>query len=165
MSPQERCPYCGDGPCPHPWVKSQLFPDGCSGPHGPRSLARARMLAEWAWNQGRNFAADEDGAVPETVHFWKDVPSVLKDEVFVPTAARFLNKLEREFPMTKKVRIENADATLERVIVEVWFKGQNGAPDTKQSERILPYPCNLADDLYVYSGCYLVVKEAPPETP
>lgn len=61
--------------------------------------------------------------------------------------------------MTKKVRIENADATPEQVLVEVWFKGQNGEPDTKQSERVLTYPCALADDVYVSSGCYLVVKE------
>lgn len=121
------------------------------------------MLAEWLWDKGRSFAADENGVVPESVKFWDEVPSVLKEEVFIPNAARFLNKLDRELPMTKKVRIENADATAERVIVEVWFKGQNGEPDTKQSERILPYPCNLADDLYVHSGCYLVVKEAPAE--
>jgi hypothetical protein len=63
--------------------------------------------------------------------------------------------------MTKRVRIENADTSDFKVIVQVWDKGQNGEPDVMTFERELPYPTNMTgDDVYVTSTRYLVVKEA-----
>ena len=38
------CPYCGDGPCPHPDTKSVLG-DTCTGPHALKTiLAQGRTL-------------------------------------------------------------------------------------------------------------------------
>lgn len=62
--------------------------------------------------------------------------------------------------MTKKVRIENADTADYKVVVQVWDKGQNGAPDVMAFERELSYPCAMTgDDIYLTSTRYLVVKE------
>ena len=57
------------------------------------SDAVAEYYAELVWNRGRGFACDAEGAVPATVAFWKDVPKVLKDEVFLPQARRDLLRL------------------------------------------------------------------------
>ena len=67
--------------------------------------------------------------------------------------------------MTKKVRVENADTSSFKVVVEVWDKGLNGAPDTKAFERRLDHPTAMTgDDIFITSTRYLVVKEVPPET-
>lgn len=65
--------------------------------------------------------------------------------------------------MTKKVRIENADLSPYKVLVEVWDKGYpEGTPDTKAFERVLANPADMTgDDMYLTSTRYIVVKEAP----
>ena len=62
--------------------------------------------------------------------------------------------------MTKKVRVENADGSNYKVVVQVWDKGADGAPDTMVREVNLDFPTSLADDIYIHSTRYLVVKEA-----
>ena len=69
--------------------------------------------------------------------------------------------------MTKKVRIENADTSDYKVIVQVWDKGRSttpddpGTPDTLVSEHRLDYPTAMTgDDVYLTSTRYVVVKEA-----
>jgi hypothetical protein len=60
--------------------------------------------------------------------------------------------------MTKRVRIENADTTDHKVLVQLWDKGQDGAPDTLAEELNLDYPTALLD-LCVWANRYIVVKE------
>lgn len=72
--------------------------------------------------------------------------------------------------MTKKVRIENADMSNHKVIVQVYDKSypvkqEDGsftqAPDTLVKEIPLDYPTSMTpDDLYIHSHRYLIVKEA-----
>jgi len=71
--------------------------------------------------------------------------------------------------MTKKVRIENADTSNFKVVVQVWDKGAllpdgqggfNQAPDVLAFERNLDYPTAMTgDDVYLTSTRYIVVKE------
>ncbi len=64
--------------------------------------------------------------------------------------------------MTKMVRIENADQSSYKVIVEIWDKGQNGEPDVLARTVNLDYPTAMTDPgVYLTSTRYLVVKEAP----
>lgn len=60
--------------------------------------------------------------------------------------------------MTKRVRIENADTSNYKVVVQTWVKGQDGAPDRLIDERVLHYPIELVD-FYISFDQYLVVKE------
>ncbi|CQR43718.1 conserved hypothetical protein [Thiomonas sp. CB3] len=63
--------------------------------------------------------------------------------------------------MTKKVRIENADNADYKVIVQVWDKGHNGAPDVLVSEQVLDHPTAMTgDDVYLTSTRYIIVREA-----
>lgn len=64
--------------------------------------------------------------------------------------------------MTKKVRIENADTSNYKVIVQIWDKGYpEGAPDKLAKEIRLDSPCAMTgDDVYLTSTRYIVVKEA-----
>lgn len=72
--------------------------------------------------------------------------------------------------MTKKVRIENADTSDYKVVVQVWDKSypvqqDDGSfitsPDTLVKEIKLDYPTSMTgDDVYLTSSRYLVVKEA-----
>lgn len=64
--------------------------------------------------------------------------------------------------MTKKVRIENADTSTFKVIVQIWNKGYpEGQPDTMEREINLDYPTQMTgDDVYLTSTRYIVVKEA-----
>lgn len=72
--------------------------------------------------------------------------------------------------MTKKVRVENADSSNYKVVVQVWDKGAqmpdgmggfNQAPDVMAFERTLHNPCDLTgDDIFITSTRYLVIKEA-----
>lgn len=64
--------------------------------------------------------------------------------------------------MTKKVRIENADTSAYKVVVQVWDKGYPaGEPDTMAFERVLANPADMTgDDMFITSTRYLVVKEA-----
>lgn len=65
--------------------------------------------------------------------------------------------------MTKQVRIENADNSNFKVIVETWDKGHNGEPDTLAGVERLDWPTSMTSNTYVTSTRYLVVKEAAPE--
>ena len=61
--------------------------------------------------------------------------------------------------MTKKVRVENADTSPYKVVVEVWDKGQDGGPDVLAFVRNLNSPTSMADDIYLTSTRYFVVRE------
>ncbi|ACB34552.1 conserved hypothetical protein [Leptothrix cholodnii SP-6] len=65
--------------------------------------------------------------------------------------------------MTKKVRIENADTSNYKVMVEIWDKGYpEGQPDTLAKTIKLDHPTQMTgDDCYLTSTRYIVVKEAP----
>jgi hypothetical protein len=61
--------------------------------------------------------------------------------------------------MTKKVRIENADTSANRVIVEVW---QRATPhDVRIEVHALDHPTDLKE-LYVHGSQYIVVSEPQP---
>ena len=63
--------------------------------------------------------------------------------------------------MTKLVRIENADTSDWKVVVQVWDKGGDGAPDTLVFEERLDYPTDMTSGaVYLTSTRYVVVKEA-----
>ncbi len=63
--------------------------------------------------------------------------------------------------MTKRVRIENADTSNYKVLVQTWDKGQNGEPDRLAREEVLSCPCAMTgDDTYLTSTRYLVIKGA-----
>lgn len=66
--------------------------------------------------------------------------------------------------MTKRVRIENADNSDFRVVVEVWDKVGGEAPDVLAQTIELNYPTAMTNDLYLTSTRYFVVKEAPKST-
>lgn len=63
--------------------------------------------------------------------------------------------------MTKKVRIENADTSNYKVLVQVWDKGYpEGEPDTLVKEVVLGSPTAMTgDDIYITNTRYLIVKE------
>lgn len=65
--------------------------------------------------------------------------------------------------MTKAVRIENADTSPCKVVVEVWDKGYpEGEPDKLAKTIELNHPTAMTgSDCYITSTRYLVVKEAP----
>ena len=63
--------------------------------------------------------------------------------------------------MTKTVRIENADTSDWKVLVEVWEKGYDGSPDYIVKTVELNYPTAMTDSsVYITSTRYLIVKEA-----
>jgi len=63
--------------------------------------------------------------------------------------------------MTKMVRVENADTSSFKVIVEIWDKGPEGSPDILAKTINLDYPTAMTDSsVYLTSTRYLVVKEA-----
>ena len=59
--------------------------------------------------------------------------------------------------MTKKVRIENADTSDHKLIVQTWQKVEGGA-DQLVSEQELNNPTDICDGM-VWAEQYLVVKE------
>ena len=68
--------------------------------------------------------------------------------------------------MTKKVRIENADMSNYKVVVQIWDKAPGApppadqAPDTLVKEIELAHPTAMTgDDVYLTSTRYIVVKE------
>lgn len=66
--------------------------------------------------------------------------------------------------MTKHVRIENADTSSYKVIVEVWDKSSDGSPDVLVKTVNLDHPTAMTGpDVYLTSTRYIVVKEAPVE--
>lgn len=65
--------------------------------------------------------------------------------------------------MTKKVRIENADTSNHKLVVQVVrvgvaMDGGMNAPDAIVSEHAINNPADLVE-VYVHSGQYLVVRE------
>lgn len=68
--------------------------------------------------------------------------------------------------MTKKVRIENADTSDYKVIVEIWDKGPQNSdgsfgPDMLHRTVELNYPTAMTgDEVYLTSTRYIIVKEA-----
>lgn len=75
--------------------------------------------------------------------------------------------------MTKQIRIENADNSPYKVLVQTWDKGRQTGPaegecepDTLVREEILGCPTAMTrSDTYITSTRYLVVKELldPPK--
>lgn len=67
--------------------------------------------------------------------------------------------------MTKAVRIENADPSHYKVVVEVWDRGGmvNGVPqhDRFVSDVVLGQPTAMSSDLYITDTRYLIVREMP----
>lgn len=63
--------------------------------------------------------------------------------------------------MTKSVRIENADTSSYKVVVEVWDKSfPDGVPDKLSHTIELNNPCDITPPgTYITSTRYLVVKE------
>ena len=61
--------------------------------------------------------------------------------------------------MTKRVRIENADTSKDKVVVQTWVSGQNGKPDVLEQERTLINPTDMGEFL-LWQGKYIVIKEA-----
>lgn len=64
--------------------------------------------------------------------------------------------------MTKQVRIENADTSTYKVVVEIWDKGYpEGSPDVLVRTVNLDYPTAITDNsVYITSTRYLVIREA-----
>ena len=60
--------------------------------------------------------------------------------------------------MTKTIRIENADTSNYRLVVELWDKGQDGGPDVLVSTHPLDYPTSLFQN-YLTATRYAVVRE------
>lgn len=72
--------------------------------------------------------------------------------------------------MTKHIRIENADNSDFRVIVQVWDKDASDASDTLVHEERLEYPTAMSSTAVYLTGTrYVVVREvdndAQPEPP
>ena len=60
--------------------------------------------------------------------------------------------------MTKKVRVENADTSNYKVVVQVWTKNTTGGSDVMREERILQNPTDLFD-FFIWQEQYLIIKE------
>lgn len=61
--------------------------------------------------------------------------------------------------MTKKIRIEKADTSNHKVVVQVWqCSGGQFATDSKIREIELNTPAQQVEE-YIHSGQYLIVKE------
>ena len=61
--------------------------------------------------------------------------------------------------MTKAIRIENADTSHYKVVVEVYEKGLINGPDVLVKAHNLDHPAAMLSD-YLTSTRYMVVKEA-----
>jgi len=63
--------------------------------------------------------------------------------------------------MTKSIRVENADMSSFKVVVEVWDKSTIvGEPDKLVETKQLTYPTALAE-VSITSTRYLMVREEP----
>ncbi len=60
--------------------------------------------------------------------------------------------------MTKLVRLENADTSDYKIVVEVWDKFSDGRPDMMVNKIDLDFPTSLGE-IHITSTRYLVVKE------
>ena len=61
--------------------------------------------------------------------------------------------------MTKRIRIENADNSNHKVVVQVWEEQHGDVEDKLVEEVNLLYPTDLIDRTIWKNGRYLVVKE------
>lgn len=62
--------------------------------------------------------------------------------------------------MTKRIRVENADTSEYKVVVEVWDRFGDPPVDILARTIELQHPCAITpEDLYITSNRYLVVKE------
>jgi len=62
-------------------------------------------------------------------------------------------------PMTKQIRIENADNSNHKVTVQVWeVDHSQGVPDKLITEHNLDYACQLITET-IWANRYLIVKE------
>lgn len=73
----------------------------------------------------------------------------------------FVYRARLQHSMTKIVRIENADVSPYKVIVQIWDKGYpDGEPDKLANEITLNNPCDMTDaSVYLTNTRYLVIKE------
>lgn len=60
--------------------------------------------------------------------------------------------------MTKMVRIENADTSTHKLVVETWAVGTDGQPDTLVHSKPLDRPTQLLEG-WVWKQQYLVIRE------
>lgn len=60
--------------------------------------------------------------------------------------------------MTKQVRVENADTSDHKLVVEVWDNSFDGQPDALVQTIELNYPTAMAMPS-IWKGRYLLVKE------
>lgn len=58
--------------------------------------------------------------------------------------------------MTKQIRIENADTSDHKVVVQVWQK--NGEEEILTEVKRMDYPTAM-ETFLIYQGQYLVIKE------
>lgn len=64
--------------------------------------------------------------------------------------------------MTKRVRIENADASDHKLVVQVWDEGYRHEEDAMRSEHKLSTPWSMVE-LDVWKGSYIIIKEVDGE--
>lgn len=65
--------------------------------------------------------------------------------------------------MTKKIRIENADNSAFKVVVQIWDKYGVDQPDRLTREIELSHPTSMTgDDVFITSTRYIVIKEVQP---
>lgn len=62
--------------------------------------------------------------------------------------------------MTKHIRVENADTSDWKVVVEVWDRSTDGTPDRLAESHPLNHPTAMVKP-YITSTRYLVVRELP----
>ena len=60
--------------------------------------------------------------------------------------------------MTKAIRIENADTSNHKVVVEVWYKNHVTGEDVKEKEVLLDYPTSMTTE-YIHDSKYLIIRE------
>lgn len=60
--------------------------------------------------------------------------------------------------MTKKVRVENADNSDHKLVVQTWQVAPDDQPHVLVKEEPLNYPTAMTEGL-VFQGQYLVIKE------
>ena len=65
--------------------------------------------------------------------------------------------------MTKQIRVENADNSDYRVVVQIWDSCvPENHPHTLVSETFLNHPCAMTGpEAYITATRYLVIKEVP----
>jgi len=62
--------------------------------------------------------------------------------------------------MTKAIRIENADTSSHKVVVEIWERHGVSEPDKLIGTKELSHPTQM-ETLTIWGSRYLVIKEVP----